>query len=182
MSDRAKNMLVIIGEHFLFVVMAFLLVSTFEALLKNHMYIISIATALLYVSSTYSAGWNTSKKDLGIAKEKLRKNNGEGSLDYRIYDGFIIALPALVISLSLFVLYRFSGGLWEFFFRVYNYSFLFVISKGDYPDVEIMPFLAFVASVLPYAAYSLGYVLGKSRKVLFIKYIPKIIFKSKNKE
>ena len=70
MSGRTKNMLLVIGEHFLFVILSVFLASTFSSLLKHYMFVLSIITGFFYVTSTYSAGWSASKKDFGIAKEE----------------------------------------------------------------------------------------------------------------
>lgn len=180
MNKTVKNMLLVIGEHLLFVVLSFFLVSTFLQLLRHHLYILSIITGVFYISSTYSAGWSLSKKDYAAAKEAARIADDESLISlYKRYNGFIIALPNLVISMVLFFAGLSGNITWYFIYELYNYSFLYAML--DASKNLIVP-LAVLFAVLPYFAYGVGYVMGKNKKVLFIKYLPKILYKNPNKD
>lgn len=179
MKDTLKNSLLAIGEHFLFALLSLFLAYTFDNLFKNHLWILSTLTALFYVSSCYSAGWTNSKKDFSIAKEDAkhpRKDNSKKK--YRIYEGFIIALPNLILGILFLSLALLKGGGWEAFFRFYEYPFIHIITNSKNTLIYQMVILAVV---LPYLAYGFGYIMGKDKKVLFVKHIPSIIYKKKDK-
>ncbi len=180
MNIRTKNMLKIVGEHLLFVVLSLFIVYTFTNLLGKHMYFVSIFTALLYVSSTYSAGWSVASKDYGRAREENRlSGNADVPINFRSYDGFIIALPNFVITLFFMIMAFASGKLWEVVYRLYNYSFIYILT--DKANNLVLP-ACIGCAVVTYAAYGLGYIFGKNKKVFIIKYIPKLVYKSNDKK
>ena len=180
MSNNTKNMLLVIGEHILFIILSVFLASTFSSLLKHHMYVLSIITGFLYVTSTYSAGWQASKKDYSMAKEELRVcEDKDKKLNYRRYQGFLTALPNFILSLVLLITCFTNGEIWYVLFRLYNSAFVFALA--DAQNI-LIPWLCVVAAVLPYLAYGVGYIMGKNKKVLFIKFLPSILYKKVNKE
>ena len=177
MSDRTKNMFFIIGEHLLFVVLSLFLVYTFTGLMNKHLMALSVITAILYVSSTYSAGWSASKKDYGIAKEKVR-HIPDAVPEYNVFSGFLIALPNLVLSLVLMVLAFAKGQLWEVLYRLYNYSYIYIIiDKAGNLNIAF----CLAVSAVTYLAYAIGYINGKDKRVFLIKYLPSIVYK-RNRE
>jgi len=179
MSKTTKNMLKIIGEHFLFAFLSLFLVYTFTTLLGKHLVIISIVTAVLHLSSNYSAGWSLSGKDYGAALEEVRLS-GDSSMkpNYSIYKGFIIALPNLVLSLVLIILAFTVGQLWEVLYRFYNYAYIYLILDSK---TELVLPACIIVSFVTYISYGVGYIFGKSKKVFLIKYIPKMVYTSKKK-
>lgn len=179
MPDKAKKMIFVIGEHLLFVFLSLFISSTFLPLLSKHSFVISIFTAILYISSTYSAGWTASYKDFARAKEELRLKGTPGEKpDYCRCAGFIIALPNLIVCTFLALMYALKGELWIILYRLYNYSFIYLITDKSN---DLIIGMCILSALLPYLAYAIGYILGMNKKVLFIKYLPKVIYKP-NKE
>lgn len=175
MPNRGKKILFVIGEHCLFVILSVFFSSTFLTLLAKHTYVISIVTALLYISSTYSAGWTASYKDYAAAKEQLRINGTpDAKPDYCIFSGFIIALPNLIITGLLGLMYYLKGELWILIYRLYNFSFIYLITDKNN---DLIVWACFLVAVITYLAYAIGYVMGKNKKIMLIKYIPKAIYK-----
>ena len=174
MKVQLKPMLSVIGEHLIYMFLSLILVSLLGSIFGSWTYGVSIITILIYVSSAYSAGWHQSGKDFRSGNE-ISKNDPDGKNPYRIYAGFVIALPMLAISLVLFILMRVFGiGLWFTLYRVYNMYFLFLFDVKRFGLV-----MEIVAVLLPYLAYSLGYIAGKSKKVFVSKYFNKLIYKKK---
>ncbi len=176
MNGQFKSMLTVLGEHLIYVVVSFVLANFLGSIFSKCLYVVSIITALIYVSSIYSSGWHESGKNLRSANEKLRQNPESKNM-YRIYNGFIIALPMFLVSLFLFVMSKIFGkGLWLTLFRVYNASFLFLFDiKNAGLAIDIL------ALVLPYLAYALGYIAGKDKKIFVTKNFNKLIYKKKAK-
>lgn len=174
MKGLSKSVLTVLGEHILYIVLSFVLANFLGTIFKKCLYVVSIITALIYVCSIYSAGWHESGKNLRSANEKVRLNPGIKN-PYRIYNGFVIALPMFLISLFLFVMSKTLGeGLWRTLFRLYNAAFLFLFKlKGVTIFVEIL------ALFLPFTAYGLGYIAGKNKKIFVTKHFNKLIYKKK---
>lgn len=179
MSTRGKNMLIFIGEQLLFSFLSIFFAYSFGKMIGKHSVVFSLITAFFYVTSCYSAGWSVSKKAYGAALEEKKKSGKEDlRLNYRIWDGFIIALPGFAITAVLAFLALTKGQMWEVIYRLFCYVFIYVITSVDY---ELIVLNVIICTLLPYLAYSLGYIAGKYRKILFIKYIPAFIYKSNEK-
>ena len=174
MNGKIKSMFAVLGEHLIYIILSFVLVNFLGNIFSKCLYVASIITALIYVSTIYSSGWHESGKNLRSANEKVRLNP-ESKSNYRIYNGFIIALPMFLISLFLFVMSKIFGkGLWLMLFRIYNAAFLFLFDlKGVTILVEIL------ALILPFVAYGLGYIAGKDKKIYVTKHFNKLIYKKK---
>lgn len=179
MKKQLKYMLMAIGEHFLYIVMSFVLMFILGSLLRKFLWAVSIITALVYLSAVYSSGWSNSGKDFRAAKAKAKERGSEEITDYKIYSGFIYAIPLLVISIILLVLDNIFGSYFTVIFRIYNFSFVYFLDIKAIPDtiVEI------IITVLPFIFYGLGYIAGKDKKVFISKHLYKLIYKSaKNEE
>lgn len=177
MHKMGKKMLLVIGEHILFLALSLFLSVTFLPLLAKHNFIISIFTGIFYLSSTYSAGWTASYKDFAYAKEELRlKGTPDAKPAYSIFAGFLIALPNLILTGFLGLMNYVKAGGWIMLYRCYNFSFIYLITDEK---SNLIVWACFLVAIITYLAYAIGYVMGKNKKVLFIKYIPKAIYKPK---
>jgi len=173
LNKRAKYMLSSVGEHFLYIVMSFVLILIFGAMLNKVLWLLSIITALVYLSAMYSTGWSNSGKDMRAAKSSLKLGESD-TLNYRIYDGFIYAIPQLVLSLIVFALNLIVGSYFVPVFRVYNVAFVYLLDLDGKSGVIVDIIITF----LPYICYGVGYIMGKNKRVFLVKYINKLIYKS----
>lgn len=173
MKRRLISMLYVLKEHIMYIVLSFILIFIMSNLLKKCLYVISIVTAFMYITSIYSLGWNSSNK---AYKAYTSPGNAhkKDTIRYSIYDGFINPIPLLVIGIAVFVLSIIKSLIWPF--NIYNLAFGFIVRNGN--GDMIIPF-AIIATFLPYITYSLGYILGKDGKIFFIKYLPKVVYKKK---
>lgn len=174
MNKRLKTMLSIVGEHFLYIIVSLAIVCVIGAAFQKAFWIVSIVTAVVYLSSMYSSGWHASGKDFRSANARLKQGETD-KFEYRIYDGFVYALPLLAISVIVYICYVTFDGIFFVAFRVYNFAFVNLFDKlGLVADI--------LAVVLPYVVYGVGYVVGKSKKTFVIQHIGKLIYKQKNKK
>lgn len=174
MNKKVKYMLSAIGEHLLYILMSLALMFVLGALFQKCLWMISVITGLLYLSSIYSTGWSNSGRDLRAAKAKA-KEEGTDILDYRIYTGFIYPIPLLVLSALIFTLNAVFGSYFTVLFRVYNFAFVYFLDIGGIPDMIV----EVVITLLPYVFYGLGYIAGKNKRVFVSKYLYKLVYKTK---
>ncbi len=173
MNKTVKCMLSVVGEHFLNIVVSLAIICVAGAAFQSKTWLVSILTAIAYLSSQYSSGWRNSGKDYRLVNANVAQEEVEG-LTYRRYDGFIHALPLLVLSVLFLISSHVFGNIGTVVYRVYNLAFLFLFDKIK------VPYLAEVGVViLPYLAYSVGYVVGKNKKTFISQHIGKLIYKSK---
>ena len=173
LNKKAKYMLSAVGEHFLYIVMSFVLILIFGAMLHKILWLLSIITALVYLSAMYSTGWSNSGKDMRAAKSSLKLGESD-TLDYRIYDGFIYAIPLLALSVIVLVLNLIFGSYLVPIFRVYNVAFVYLLDIDGKSGIIV----DIIATVLPYLCYGIGYIMGKDKRVFLVKYINKLVYKS----
>ncbi|MBO5008662.1 MAG: hypothetical protein J6D26_07485 [Clostridia bacterium] len=174
MTKYVKPMLSAVGEHLLYALLSFFLVGTFGSIFKNSLPVVSVITAIIYLSSAYSAAWHISGKDLRRANEAVRVDP-EAKYTYRIYDGFIIALPLLLIGAFLLIMAHIMPGTpWFIAFRVFDVYMLFLY---DIKNLGILPEI--LAVIFPCIFYGLGYIAGKTKKIFVVKHIYKIFYKKK---
>ena len=174
MNRKAKNMLSVVGEHFLYIVVTLALICVVGAVFRKAYWLASVVTAAIYLSSMYSSGWNTSGKDLRRANALLKQGEAD-TLEYKISDGFLYALPLLILSVIVLICYLAFDGIFFVIFRVYNFSFVNLFD--EFGKLHII--MDILATVLPFAMYGLGYVVGKSKKTFVIQHIGKLIYKQK---
>lgn len=168
-------MLTIIGEHFLYIIVTLAVICVGGAVFKKAFWLISVVTTLIYLSSMYSSGWNQSGKDYRSASSRLKRGETE-ELEYKIYDGFVYALPLLVLSVVMYVVYLIVGVNFMPIFRLYNFYFANLFDKVGVAG-EIL------ATILPYVAYGVGYIIGKSKKTFIVQHISKLVYqKQKEKD
>ncbi len=175
MNRKVKYMLSVIGEDFLYIVISLALICVGGAVFNKALWIASVITGGIYLSSLYSSAWRNSGKDFRWANARLKQGETD-KLDYRIYDGFLHALPLLVLSALIWVLYLAIGGAMFTVYRVYNFAFVNIFDKIKTPYV-----FEVIVLILPYLSYSIGYIVGKSRKTFVTQHINKLIYKQKKK-
>ena len=168
MNRKAKNMLSVVGEHFLYIVVTLALICVVGAVFRKAYWLASVVTAAIYLSSMYSSGWNTSGKDLRRANALLKQGEAD-TLD---------ALPLLILSVIVLICYLAFDGIFFVIFRVYNFSFVYLFD--EFGKLHII--MDILATVLPFAMYGLGYVVGKSKKTFVIQHIGKLIYKQKKEK
>lgn len=176
MAKYIKPMLSAIGEHLLYALLSIFLAGTIGSIFQKSLAVVSVITALIYLSSAYSAAWHKSGKDLRKANEAVRVNP-EAKYTYRIYDGFIIALPLLAVGAFLLTMAHLMPKTpWFIVFRVFDVYMLFLF---DIKNLGILPEI--LAVIFPCIFYGLGYIAGKNKKIFVVKHIYKIFYKKKNK-
>ena len=75
----------------------------------------------------------------------------------------------------MLICYLAFDGIFFVIFRVYNFSFVYLFD--EFGKLHIV--MDILATVLPFAMYGLGYVVGKSKKTFVIQHIGKLIYKQK---
>ena len=173
MNKMKKYMLSVIGEHFLNIAVSLGLICVAGAAFQSKTWLVSILTAIVYLSTQYSSGWKNSGKDYRLVNAKVAQAEAEG-LTYKIYDGFIHAMPLLILSALFLISSYLFGDIGTIVYRFYNLAFLFLFDKIKVPHLAEI-----CALILPYLAYSVGYVIGKSKKTFISQHIGKLIYKSK---
>ena len=167
-------MLSIIGEHFLYIIVTLAIICVAGAAFRKAYWAVSLVTTLVYLSSIYSLGWNHSGVDMRSAGSRFKRGETE-ELDYRRYDGFICALPLLVLSLVIYIVYLVAGVIVLPYFRLYNFYFANLFDKiGVVGD--------FLATILPYILYGVGYVVGKNKKTFVVQHISKLVYQKKKEK
>ena len=178
MNRKLKYMLMAIGEHFLYIVMSFVLMFILGALLSKVLWALSLITALVYLSAVYSSGWSNSGKDFRAAKAKAKELGTDNITGYKIYSGFVYAVPLLVLSVIMLILDNTLGSYFTVAFRVYNFAFVYFL------DIKAIPGIVaeVIITVLPFVFYGLGYIAGKDKKVFVSKYLYKLVYKNNKNE
>lgn len=174
MKKEIKYVFSAIGEHFLYALISLVLMFILGAMLSKCLWVVSIITALLYLSTVYSSGWANAGRDFRAAKASAREK-GTDKIEFHISRGFVYPLGLLFVSAVLLILNVAFGSYFTLIFRIYNFAFVFFI------DTELLPRLAveIIITILPYIMYGLGYIAGKDKKVFVTKHIYKLIYKTK---
>ncbi len=178
MNKKIKYMLSVMVEHLLGIVISVALFCVAGAAFRSQVWLASVLTSLVYLSSMYSKAWRTSGKDLRAANALLKSGETD-RLSYRIYDGFIHALPVFAISVILYVLSLALGNIFVTIFRIYNLPFVLLYDEKSKIPHEAVGILSVI---LPYICYGVGYIVGKSKKTFIVQHIGKLVYKQKKKE
>lgn len=178
MKKLIKDMLSVMGEHLLGIVISVALLWVAGTILRSQVWLASVLTSIVYLSSMYSKAWKNSGKDLRWANAHLKSGESD-TLNYRIYDGFIHAIPVLVISVILYVLSLTLGNIFVTVFRIYNLPFVMLYDKKSKIPPEAVGVLSVI---LPYICYGVGYIVGKSRKTFVVQHLGKLVYKQKKKD
>lgn len=174
MKREIKYVLSAIGEHFLYAVVSVVLMFILGAMFKKCLWVVSIITSLLYLSTAYSSGWANAGRDFRAAKAQARET-GSDKIEFHISRGFVYPLGMLAVSAVFLILNVVFGSYFTIMFRIYNFAFVFFL------DTKLLPKLAveIIITVLPYILYGLGYIAGKDKKIFVTKHLYKLIYKTK---
>lgn len=177
MKKEIKYVLSAIGEHFLYALISVVLMFILGAMFKKCLWVVSIITALLYLSTAYSSGWTNAGRDFRAAKA-LAREKGSEEIEFHIWRGFVYPLGLLAVSVVFLILNVIFGSYFTIIFRIYNFAFVFFL------DTKLLPRIAveIIITVLPYILYGLGYIAGKDKKVFISKHLYKLIYKTKKDE
>ncbi len=174
MNKRNKVILSIIGDHFLGIIITFALLLVAGAVFgENNLWIFSIVTGVIYMTSLYSRGWKNSGKDYRLVNASVSQDEAEG-MTYKRHRGFIDALALVALGIVMLAVGQFAGKIGLAIYRLYNFAFVFLFDKVKTPFV-----MEILVIILPYLAYALGYVAGKNKKTFISQHIGKLIYKSK---
>lgn len=158
-----------------------------SALIKDAK-IVSVITALIYISMLYSGGWNEGRRD--------SRKVGESFPDFKgaVKAAFLCSAITLLLLIIRIAVYHIKPQSWgpygeghemilvksgalvicDVIYRLWNYPFIGFMSSGTLAAYSF-PLL------FPIIIYPLSYKVGLTRFSIIEKYIPRLVYKPKKK-